>query len=233
MPLLPEKGHLEKVCLSNLKNKNVHEIEATSTGQVNQYLNLASHPVITCFRVQLVQHPWLAVSTLSLVRRRLLEVCLALSPDGKQTRALWKIDSGAETNIIPKSLYNQLSPKVNNLQKPTMKLTAYGGTEIPNLGSCQVFFRRPNNPYPKSVQAKVVDVDRPAVVDKILAQSFNLLKLNRTDAVESNSKPATHCLKLYDVRGKPHSYISWTNISWSNIKMSLELLDASQVPHIT
>ena len=89
-----------------------------------------------------------------------------------------------------------------------MKLTAYGGTEIPNLGSCQVFVRRSNNPYPKSVQAKVVDVDRPAVIDKMLAQSFNLLKLNRTDAVESNSKPATHCLKLYDVRGKPHSYIS-------------------------
>ena len=84
-----------------------------------------------------------------------------------------------------------------------MKLTAYGGTEIPNLGSCQVFVRRSNNPYPKSVQAKVVDVDRPTVIDKMIAQ-----KLNRTDAVESNSKPATHCLKLYDVRGKPHSYIS-------------------------
>ena len=32
-----------------------------------------------------------------------------------------------------------------------MKLTAYDGTEIPNLGSCQVYVKGPNNPYPKSV----------------------------------------------------------------------------------
>ena len=62
------------------------------------------------------------------------------------------------------------------------------------------------HPYSKSVQAEIVDVDRPAVIGNMSAQSLNLLKLNRAVAVESNSKPATQCLKLYDVRGKPHLF---------------------------
>ncbi|CAH3022030.1 unnamed protein product [Porites evermanni] len=58
-----------------------------------------------------------------------------LSPQRRMPHAII-IDFGAETNIVPSSLYNQLGPRVMNLQKPTMKPTAYGGTEIPNLGSC-------------------------------------------------------------------------------------------------
>lgn len=44
-----------------------------------------------------------------------------------------------------------------------MKLTAYGGTEIPNFGSCQMYIMGPSNPNPKPEQAEVVDVDGPAV----------------------------------------------------------------------
>ena len=87
-----------------------------------------------------------------------------------------------------------------------MKLAAYGGNAIPNLGSCQVFLNYPNNPYPKSVQTEIVDVDSPAVIGNMSAQSLNLLKLKLTVAVESNSKPATQSLKLYDVRGTPHPF---------------------------
>ena len=142
-----------------------------------------------------------SVHAISCKEKSFLEVCLTLDPEGKQTRALSKIDSGAETNIIPKSLYNQLSPRVMNLHKPTMKLTAYGGSEIPNLGSCQVYIKGPNNPNPKLIQADVVDVDGPAIIGNMSAQSLNLLKLNWVVTVESNSKP-----KLFDVRGKPHPF---------------------------
>ena len=87
-----------------------------------------------------------------------------------------------------------------------MKLTAYGGNEIPNLKSWQLYDNYPNNPYPKSVHTEIVDVDGLAVIGNMSAQSLNLLKLKWTVAVESNSKPATQCLKLYDVRGKPHPF---------------------------
>ena len=78
----------------------------------------------------------LSVNVVSYREKALLEVSLALKPEGKQMNALCKVDSGAETNIIPKSLYKQLSPETLSLQQPTVELTAYGGAEIPNLGSC-------------------------------------------------------------------------------------------------
>ena len=133
---------------------------------MNQYQTLASHPVITCLWAQLVQHPWLAalVHVVSCKQKALLKLHLVLSPKEKQTHAFCQIDSGAETNIIPNSLYNQL--------KPTMKLTAYGGNEIPNLGSCQVYVKGPDNLCPKSVQAEIVDVNDPAVNRKHVSTKF-------------------------------------------------------------
>lgn len=111
---------------------------------------------------------------------------------------------GAETNIIPTSLYNQLDPRVMNLQKPTMKLTAYGGTEIPNLGSCQVYVKGLHNPKPKVIEAEVVDVHKSPIIGNISAQSLNLLKLNWAVAVQSNSKSTSQSPKLFNARGKPH-----------------------------
>ncbi|PFX29628.1 Fibrinogen C domain-containing protein 1-A [Stylophora pistillata] len=99
-------------------------------------------------------------------------------PITEPTSVLCKIDSGAETKIIPTSLYNRLAPRVMNLQKPTTKLTAYGGTEIPSLGICRVYVKGPNSPEPKVIQAEVVDVDGPPIIGNISAQSLNLLKLN-------------------------------------------------------
>ena len=50
-------------------------------------------------------------------------------------------------------------------------------------------------PIPQvSRQAQIVDVNGPAVIGNMSAQNLNLLKLN--------SKPASQCLKLYDIRGK-------------------------------
>ena len=85
-----------------------------------------------------------------------------------------------------------------------MKLTAYGGTEIPNLGSCQVYVKGLNNPKPKVIQAEVVDVDGSLIIGNISAQSLNPLKLNWAVAVQSNSKPTNQFPKLFNARGKPH-----------------------------
>jgi len=63
---------------------------------------------------------------------------LSLGLEGKQVNALYKIDSGAETNILPKSLYQQLSPGKQDLAQDTMRLSAYVGIEILNLGYCQI-----------------------------------------------------------------------------------------------
>ena len=178
----------------------MHDIKVTSGGTSESVPDPSQIPSDHMFLGLISATPLTSsVHAISCKEKSLLEVCLTLDPEGKQTRALSKIDSGAETNIIPKSLYNQLSPRVMNLHKPTMKLTAYGGSEIPNLGSCQVYIKGPNNPNPKLIQAEVVDVDGPAIIGNMSARSLNLLKPNWVVTVESNSK-------LFDVCGKPHPF---------------------------
>ena len=179
-------GDLAKVCLSKLKKKDLHDIEATSNG-CKRVRARPKCPHVSgpnqCNTLDIS-----SVHAISSKEKALLEVSLAPSPEGKQTRVLSKIDSSSGFNIIPTSLYNQLGPRVRNLQKPTMKLTAYGGTEILNLVSCQVYVKVPNNPKPEVIQAEVVDVDGPLIIGNISAQSLNLLKLNQAVAIESNSK---------------------------------------------
>ena len=55
--------------------------------------------VTTCFLAQLVQHR--SVHVISCKEKALLVFSLALSPGAKQALVLCKIDSGAETKIIP------------------------------------------------------------------------------------------------------------------------------------
>lgn len=126
-------GHLARVYLSKLKKKDVHGIEAASNGASESVPEPSDHMFLGPISATPLTS---SVHAISCKEKALLEVSLALSPEGKQTRVLRKIDSGVETSIIPTSLYNQPGPRVMNLQKPTMKLTAHAGTEFPNLGSC-------------------------------------------------------------------------------------------------
>ena len=47
---------------------------------------------------------------------------------------------------------------------------------MPNLGSCQVYVKGPDNPYPKSVQAEIVDVDDPAANRQYVSTKFESSK---------------------------------------------------------
>ena len=50
------------------------------------------------------------VHSISCREKALTEVSLSLGPEERQVNALCKIDSGTETNIVSKSLYQQLNP---------------------------------------------------------------------------------------------------------------------------
>ena len=45
-----------------------------------------------------------------------------------------KLDTGAEVNVMPKRVYNQLTHS-SKLEKTSVKLHGYGGHDIPVLGS--------------------------------------------------------------------------------------------------
>ncbi|KAK2724332.1 hypothetical protein QYM36_000994, partial [Artemia franciscana] len=49
----------------------------------------------------------------------------------------FKIDTGAQANVIPKNIFNKLDPKPN-LQSTKQRLTSYCGARIPVIGTCDL-----------------------------------------------------------------------------------------------
>ena len=55
----------------------------------------------------------------------------------------YKIDTGAQCNVLPKVVYNQLLDRAQ-LKKTSVKLSAYNGTEIPVSGKCLAKIKHKN-----------------------------------------------------------------------------------------
>ena len=50
-----------------------------------------------------------------------------------------KLDTGAQVNIMPVQVYNSMNTYKSKVLQPTkVKLTAYGGNNIPVIGLCQL-----------------------------------------------------------------------------------------------
>ena len=120
--------------------------------------------------------------------KALLDVSISLSNEGVQSRVVCKIDSGAETNILPMSMYQQLKHKSHKLSKPTMKLTAYGRADLPNLGSCFVFVEVPGIQKLWKMQVQVVGVDGPMIIGNKSAQNLGL-GFGKKVVIETDHKP--------------------------------------------
>ena len=89
-----------------------------------------------------------------------------------------------------------------------MKLIVYGGSNIPNLGSCQVYIKGPNNPNPKVIQAEVVDVDGPAIIGNMSAQNLDhgITTYGSTQTSSRLKKTKRHFFS--DIRGPRMRYIN-------------------------
>ena len=88
-------GHLAKVCLSKLRKKNVHEIEASSSN--NALPNSEStQPISDCVLLGPIEATALSmhVHSISCREKALLEVSLLLEPEGRQVNALCNKDPG-------------------------------------------------------------------------------------------------------------------------------------------
>ena len=166
-------GHFANVCLSKKKKQNVHEVEVKHPVNVSEF----SIPESAVFMGPIEATP-LTVNAVTCKEKALLSVKIAPSSRGCQKTVTCKIDSGAETNIVPRSLYNLICSETTVLEKPTVKLSAYGGTEIPNLGSCKMYVQGPHNYEPKQIAFEVVDVPGPMIIGNTSAWELNLLKLN-------------------------------------------------------
>ena len=84
----------------------------------------------------------------------------------------FKIDSGAEANILPLREYKSRNhPK---LYRPRVKLSAYNGVNIPVEGSCILYVENNNKPYP--ILFIVADVDSQPILGLKTSRQLNLIQ---------------------------------------------------------
>ena len=80
----------------------------------------------------------------------------------RYTSINFKVDSGSQANILPKSVYQELFTSDHKLEAPDCKMVAYGGTELNNEGSCTLYMRKDRNTT--ATKFYVSDVQGPAIL---------------------------------------------------------------------
>ena len=97
---------------------------------------------------------------------------------------MFKIDTGAQCNVIPKNLLKSLSPPPK-LKPATVLLSAYNGTEIPVAGKCITSIKHKNQTV--NVLFIVVETDLALILGLNTSEKLNLIK--RIYKINGNSQP--------------------------------------------
>ena len=86
----------------------------------------------------------------------------------------YKLDTGAQANVIPQSLYKRL-PRKPRLRQTKEKLPAYDGSEIPVAGKC-IIRMKPKGTKDYPVQFFVVPIKSSPILGLETCQRLNLIK---------------------------------------------------------
>eukprot|EP00112_Aurelia_sp_Birch-Aquarium-sp1_P018311 Seg4352.4 transcript_id=Seg4352.4/GoldUCD/mRNA.D3Y31 product="hypothetical protein" protein_id=Seg4352.4/GoldUCD/D3Y31 len=130
-----KKNHFASVCESRKSTKPVKTVDTEEKFDENPeqdsyiYKNFVEGP--TVLKLDAVTTPVHAIHS----KRRYLDTMVQMKSDGC-TQLKMQIDTGADANIIDKSLYHQLHPKPK-LRRTQVKLKPYNSPPIPVKGSFQ------------------------------------------------------------------------------------------------
>ena len=86
---------------------------------------------------------------------------------------VYKIDTGAEVNVISKAEFNTLKRKPK-LSDTNIKLTAYNNTKIPIAGECELSIERLVKSF--NLPFIVVEVSSPSILSANLSTQLKLVK---------------------------------------------------------
>ena len=86
---------------------------------------------------------------------------------------MYKLDTGAEANVLPVTVFNKLSIRPS-LQPTTTRLTAYGGSLISAIGTCELNCEINGNSH--RIKFYVVDVDSQPILGLQDCDRFGLIK---------------------------------------------------------
>ena len=93
--------------------------------------------------------------------------------DPKSSDVDFKLDAGAEINLLPKSVCNNLLNRTK-LKPTNIKLSAYNNTDIPVLGKCIASITYMNSVNP--ILFVVADTDSTAVLGATTCDKLKLIK---------------------------------------------------------
>ena len=121
--------------------------------------------------------------------KALIEMQLTAKPTHRHTTPIvCKLYTGAEMNVISKQDYEKVAtdPRQRQLGPPQCKITAYGGHNIKNLGSCQLYIHHRGDI--RTVTFEVTKVPSPAMLGCKTCSDLELVQFNcnLTQKLESN-----------------------------------------------
>ena len=103
-------------------------------------------------------------------------------------KVTFKLDTGAEANVIPVEVFNQLT-NTPTVQPTKTKLTAYGGTTIRPLGTCTLQCTSKHNLH-HDIKFYIVSADSQPILGLRDCEKLGLVKRVNTIEVEELSKEA-------------------------------------------
>ena len=124
------------------------------------------------------------------------EIRVSVSPSHTQTMPLTcKIDTGAEVNVISKQDLHRLvpSPYKIHLSPAKFKITAYGGHNIKNLGTCPLYVHEHGGI--EEVVFNVTEVQGPAMLGCRPIEELGLVKFNCNLETLEQDKASFHQLQ--------------------------------------
>ena len=103
----------------------------------------------------------------------------------------FKIDTGAQCNVIPERIFDSL-PRKPNLETTTTRLTAYGGTAVPLRGKCQMEVQHKDRKVNADFFIVQVDSSKP-LIGLQTCRDLELVKMN----VDTIHTPGHEILEEY------------------------------------
>ena len=104
----------------------------------------------------------------------------------------FKIDTGAQCNVIPKQRYLQVSKAP--LQKSTANLMAFGGSKLTTCGKAILPCQHNGKKY--NIEFEVLDQDVPNILGLSTSVELNLIK--RIDTVQEQNTPDNSNSEIYE-----------------------------------
>lgn len=87
----------------------------------------------------------------------------------------FKLDTGADVNVLPLSYLNQIGISEKDLLTKTCKLTGYSGSNIKVVGSCNFKVQYRNKTY--ILEFIIADVTSPPILGRYTCEELNMVKL--------------------------------------------------------